>query len=214
MDDTDQRGPRPGRGTIQRMDNIAIVVDDLDATIGFFAELGLELEDRAVIEGDFADRTVGLRGIRSEIAMMRTPDGHGRLELTKYLRPGGASVSEPRIAPPNTIGLHRVMFAVDDIDDTVARLSAHGASCSTRSRSTSRHTVCVTCADRRGSSSHSPSASAECRRTGSQGAVRNSPPRVHSIVGRVRTGGRADCPPGPSEPGLDWTPRGGWTVGS
>lgn len=75
--------------TVLRLDNIAIVVDDLDATIGFFAELGLELEDRAVIEGDFADRTVGLRGIRSEIAMMRTPDGHGRLELTKYLRPGG-----------------------------------------------------------------------------------------------------------------------------
>jgi len=112
--------------TIQRMDNVAIVVDDLDAAVAFFAELGLALDGRAHIEGEFADQTVGLDGIRSEIAMMRTPDGHGRLELTKYLAPE-ASAPSPAIPPPNTLGLHRVMFAVDDLDDTLARLRPHGA---------------------------------------------------------------------------------------
>ena len=114
--------------TIQRMDNVAIVVDDLDAAIAFFTELGMELEPggRAVIEGEFADQTVGLDDIRSEIAMMRTPDGHGRLELTKYLHPE-ASAPSPAVLPPNTLGLHRVMFAVDDLDDTLARLRPHGA---------------------------------------------------------------------------------------
>ncbi|MEU1973071.1 VOC family protein [Microbacterium sp. NPDC019599] len=110
--------------TVLRMDNVAIVVEDLDAAIAFFGELGLELEARTEIEGDFADQTVGLTGVRSEIAMMRTPDGQGRLELTMYRAP------EPLTADPlapNTIGLHRVMFAVEDIDDTVARLQAHGA---------------------------------------------------------------------------------------
>ncbi|MFC9919615.1 VOC family protein [Agromyces binzhouensis] len=111
--------------TIQRMDNVAIVVDDLDAAIAFFAELGMELEGRAHIEGEFADRAVGLDGIRSEIAMMRVPDGHGRLELTTYLRPE-ASAPSPAVPPPNTLGLHRVMFAVDDLDDTLARLRPHG----------------------------------------------------------------------------------------
>ena len=110
---------------IQRMDNVAIVVDDLDAAITFFSELGMELEDRAHIEGAFADQTVGLDGVRSEIAMMRTPDGHGRLELTKYDAPE-ASAPTPAIPPPNTLGLHRVMFAVDDLDDTLARLRPHG----------------------------------------------------------------------------------------
>jgi len=110
---------------IQRMDNVAIVVDDLDAAVAFFTELGMELEGKAQIEGLFADRTVGLDGVRSEIAMMRTPDGHGKLELTRYLAPaaGAGSVN----SPPNTLGLHRVMFAVDDIHATVARLRAHGA---------------------------------------------------------------------------------------
>jgi catechol 2,3-dioxygenase-like lactoylglutathione lyase family enzyme len=112
--------------TIQRMDNVAIVVADLDAAVAFFAELGLDLEGRAHIEGAFADQTVGLDGIRSEIAMMRTPDGHGRLELTKYLHPE-ASAPSPAVPPPNTLGLHRVMFAVDDLDDTIARLRPHGA---------------------------------------------------------------------------------------
>lgn len=112
--------------TIQRMDNVAIVVEDLEAAVAFFAELGLELEGRAEIEGAFADQTVGLDGVRSEIAMMRTPDGHGRLELTRYHTPA-AVAAQPPSPPPNTVGLHRVMFAVDDIDDTIARLRAHGA---------------------------------------------------------------------------------------
>ena len=110
--------------TIQRMDNVAIVVDDLEATIAFFGELGMELEGRAHIEGPWADRTVGIDGVRTDIAMMRTPDGHGRLELTKYHAPAAVSAEPP---PPNTLGLHRVMFAVDDIDATVAGLRAHGA---------------------------------------------------------------------------------------
>jgi catechol 2,3-dioxygenase-like lactoylglutathione lyase family enzyme len=112
--------------TIQRMDNVAIVVDDLEAAIAFFVELGMELEGKAQIEGLWADRTVGLDGVRSDIAMMRTPDGHSKLELTKYHTPAAVS-AEPENPPPNTLGLHRVMFAVDDIDDVVARLRAHGA---------------------------------------------------------------------------------------
>ncbi|WP_394550576.1 VOC family protein [Agromyces sp. MMS24-JH15] len=111
--------------TIQRMDNVAIVVDDLDAAIAFFTALGLDFEDRALIEGEFADQTVGLDGIRSEIAMMRTPDGHGRLELTRYLRPEASSPS-PAVPPPNTLGLHRIMFAVDDLDATLERLRPLG----------------------------------------------------------------------------------------
>jgi catechol 2,3-dioxygenase-like lactoylglutathione lyase family enzyme len=111
---------------IQRMDNVAIVVDDLDAAVAFFTELGMELDGKAQIEGPWADRTVGLDGIRSEIAMMRTPDGHGKLELTRYHAPAAAAAG-PQDPPPNTLGLHRVMFAVDDIEDTVARLRGHGA---------------------------------------------------------------------------------------
>jgi catechol 2,3-dioxygenase-like lactoylglutathione lyase family enzyme len=112
--------------TIQRMDNVGIVVEDLDAAIAFFTELGMEPEGKAQIEGLWADRTVGLDGVRSEIAMMRTPDGHGKLELAKYHAPTTVA-TEPENPPPNTLGLHRVMFAVEDIDDTVARLRAHGA---------------------------------------------------------------------------------------
>jgi catechol 2,3-dioxygenase-like lactoylglutathione lyase family enzyme len=112
--------------TIQRMDNVGIVVEDLDAAIAFFTELGMELEGRAQIEGLWADHTVGLDGVRSDIAMMRTPDGHSKLELAKYHAPAAVS-AEPENPPPNTPGLHRVMFAVDDIDDTVARLRAQGA---------------------------------------------------------------------------------------
>ena len=112
--------------TILRLDNVAIVVDDLEAAIAFFAELGMELEGEAQIEGPWADRTVGLDGVSSDIAMMRTPDGHSKLELTEYLTPPaiGAVLENP---PPNTLGLHRVMFAVDDIHDTIARLRPHGA---------------------------------------------------------------------------------------
>lgn len=112
--------------TIQRMDNVAVVVDDLDAAIAFFTELGMELEGTADIEGPWADRTVGLDGVRSAIAMMRTPDGHSKLELTKFHTPAAVG-ADPLAPPPNTLGLHRVMFAVDDIDDTIARLRPHGA---------------------------------------------------------------------------------------
>jgi len=112
--------------TIQRMDNVGIVVDDLDAAIAFFTELGMEREGEAQIEGLWADRTVGLDGIRSDIALMRTPDGHSKLELTKYHSPAAIG-ARPQNPPPNTLGLHRIMFAVDDIDATVARLRPHGA---------------------------------------------------------------------------------------
>src|SRR5260370_24197200 len=108
------------------MDNVAIVVDGLDAAGALFTELGMELEGEGQVEGLWADRTVGLDGVRSDIATMHTPDGHSKLELTKYNTPA-ASGAEPENPPPNTLGLHRVMFAVDDIDDTVARLRAHGA---------------------------------------------------------------------------------------
>ena len=112
--------------TIQRMDNVGIVVDDLEAAIAFFIELGMELDGTAQIEGRWADRTVGLEGVRSDIAMMRTPDGHSRLELAKYHTPAAVS-ADPENPPPNTLGLHRVMFAVDDIEDVVARLRTPGA---------------------------------------------------------------------------------------
>ena len=111
---------------IRRMDNIAIVVDDLTAAKAFFVELGLELEGEATVEGSEVDRLVGLEGVRSDIAMMRTPDGHSKLELTKYHTPA-ASNTDPLNPPPNTLGMHRVMFAVDDIEDTIARLRTHGA---------------------------------------------------------------------------------------
>jgi catechol 2,3-dioxygenase-like lactoylglutathione lyase family enzyme len=110
---------------IQRMDNVGIVVDDLPATIAFFRELGLELEGRATIEGEWAGRVTGLGDQRVEIAMMRTPDGHGRLELSRFLTP--PPVSDHRNAPVNALGYLRVMFAVDDIDDTLARLRERGA---------------------------------------------------------------------------------------
>lgn len=108
------------------MDNVGIVVDDLDAAIAFFTELGMEVEGRADIEGIWADQAVGLDGIQCEIAMLRTPDGHGRLELSRYRSPEASEMS-PRNPPHNIIGMHRVMFAVDDLDDTIARLRTHGA---------------------------------------------------------------------------------------
>ncbi|SFR71040.1 Catechol 2,3-dioxygenase [Agromyces sp. CF514] len=111
--------------TVLRLDNVAIVVDDLDAAIAFFAAIGLELEDRQPIEGVWADRTVGLDGVRSEIAMMRVVEGQGRLELTYYHSPAASAVS-PANPPSNTLGLHRVMFAVDDLDDTLERLRPLG----------------------------------------------------------------------------------------
>ncbi|MBJ9660035.1 VOC family protein [Burkholderia gladioli] len=111
--------------TVKRMDNVGIVVEDLDAAIGFFTELGLDLEGRAPIAGDWADGVTGLPGMRVEIAMMRTPDGHGRLELSRFLAPPVAA--DHRAAPVNALGYLRVMFTVEDIDDTLARLGKLGA---------------------------------------------------------------------------------------
>ena len=112
--------------TIQRMDHVGVVVDDLKAAVAFFVELGMELEGEAPIEGPWVDRVNGLDGVRVDIAMMRTPDGDGRLELTKFHTPTAVS-GEPENAPGNTLGLRSIMFAVDDIDATVAGLRAHGA---------------------------------------------------------------------------------------
>jgi catechol 2,3-dioxygenase-like lactoylglutathione lyase family enzyme len=110
---------------VKRMDNVGIVVDDLEATIAFFRELGLELEGRATIEGEWAGRVTGLGDQRVEIAMMRTPDGHSRLELSRFLTP--PVVADHRNAPVNALGYLRVMFTVDDIDDTLERLRKRGA---------------------------------------------------------------------------------------
>jgi catechol 2,3-dioxygenase-like lactoylglutathione lyase family enzyme len=114
-----------GPVTVKRMDNVGIVVDDLPATIAFFRELGLELEGQATAEGEWAGRVTGLPNQRVEIAMMRTPDGHSRLELSRFLTP--PVVADHRNAPVNALGYLRVMFAVEDLDDTVARLSMRGA---------------------------------------------------------------------------------------
>ena len=112
--------------TIHRMHHVSVVVDDLEAAKAFFSELGMELEGEAPIEGRWVDRVNGLDGVRVDIAMMRTPDGHGRLELTKFHSPTAVS-PEPQNALGNTLGLRSIMFAVDDIDATVAGLRAHGA---------------------------------------------------------------------------------------
>jgi catechol 2,3-dioxygenase-like lactoylglutathione lyase family enzyme len=109
---------------IKRMDNVGIVVDDLRATISFFVELGLELEGEMAVEGQWVDRCVGLDGVRDDIAMLRTPDGHGRLELIKFHTPT-AGTAEPNAAV-NTLGIRRIMFAVDDLDDVLARVQARG----------------------------------------------------------------------------------------
>lgn len=111
--------------TVKRMDNVGIVVEDIGAAIEFFSELGLELEGRAAVEGDWADGVTGLRDMRVEIAMMCTPDGHCRLELSRFLEP--PVVADHRIAPVNALGYLRIMFTVEDIDDTLARLGKRGA---------------------------------------------------------------------------------------
>jgi catechol 2,3-dioxygenase-like lactoylglutathione lyase family enzyme len=111
--------------TVKQMHNVGIVVESLDTAISFFTELGLELEGRATVEGEWAGRVTGLRDQRVEIAMMRTPDGHSRLELSRFLAP--PVVADHRNAPVNALGYLRVMFAVEDIDDTVARLRKRGA---------------------------------------------------------------------------------------
>jgi catechol 2,3-dioxygenase-like lactoylglutathione lyase family enzyme len=110
---------------VKRMDNVGIVVESLDSAVSFFAELGLELEGRATIEGAWAGRVTGLRDQRVEIAMMRTPDGHSRLELSRFLTP--PVVADHRNAPVNALGYLRIMFTVEDIDDTLARLRKRGA---------------------------------------------------------------------------------------
>jgi catechol 2,3-dioxygenase-like lactoylglutathione lyase family enzyme len=112
--------------TLLRMDNVLLVVDDLKGAIAFFVELGLELEGEATVEGPLVDRIVGLDGVRSDIAMMRTPDGHGRLELDKFHTPPAVR-AEPEDAPVNALGIRRIMFAVDDLDAVLARLRTHGA---------------------------------------------------------------------------------------
>jgi catechol 2,3-dioxygenase-like lactoylglutathione lyase family enzyme len=108
------------------MDNVLIVVDDLEAAKAFFVELGMELEGQAPVEGRYVDLLVGLDNVRCEIATMRTPDGHGRIELDKFHAPAAVS-NEPKNAPVNTLGIRRIMFAVDDIEDVLARLRGHGA---------------------------------------------------------------------------------------
>src|ERR1700747_1269102 len=108
------------------MDNVGVVVDDLAAAIAFFVELGLDLEGETTVEGEWVDRVVGLDGVRCDIVMLRTPDGHGRIELAKFHTPAAISLT-PENAPANTLGIRRIMFAVDDIEDVVARLQAQGA---------------------------------------------------------------------------------------
>ena len=112
--------------TIQRMDNVLIVVDDLEAAKAFFVELGMELDGETTVEGPWVGSVVGLEDVRCDIAMMRTPDGHGRVELSKFHTPPAVR-AEPENAPSNALGIRRIMFAVDDIDDLVARLRGHGA---------------------------------------------------------------------------------------
>lgn len=112
--------------TIQRLDHVSVVVEDLDAAVGFLTALGMTVEGESPIEGPWVDRVNGMEGIRLDIVMMRTPDGHGRLELTKFHHPGLVAI-EPAVAPPNALGLRSVMFTVDSVDDAVARLRAVGA---------------------------------------------------------------------------------------
>jgi catechol 2,3-dioxygenase-like lactoylglutathione lyase family enzyme len=142
---------------IERMDNVGIVVDDLKAATAFFVELGLELEGEATVEGQWVDRVVGLDGVRNDIAMMRAPDGHGRLELMKFHAPP-ATTAEPN-APVNTLGIRRIMFAVEDIEDVLARRptapNSSASWCSTRT-----NTGSATSAAPRASSSRWPSSSA------------------------------------------------------
>lgn len=112
--------------TVKRMDHVSVIVDDLPAAIAFFATLGLELEGQLPVEGPWVDRLNGLEGVQVDIALMRTPDGHGKVELTQFRNPELVK-SEPAVAPPNTLGLRQIMFLVSNLDDAVAKLRAHGA---------------------------------------------------------------------------------------
>jgi len=145
--------------TVRRMDNVGIVVESLDAAISFFTELGLELEGRATIEGEWAGRVTGLRDQRVEIAMMRTPDGHSRLELSRFLTP--PVVADHRNAPVNALGYLRVMFAVEDIDDTLARLASAALSSWAKWSSTKTRIGSATSGGPKDCSSGSPKNSAE-----------------------------------------------------
>ena len=145
--------------TLQRLDNVLIVVDDLEAAKAFFAELGMELEGEATNEGRWVDRVNGLDGVRVDIAMLRTADGHGRLELTKFHTPTAVS-AEPENAAGNTLGLRSIMFAVDDIDATVAGLRAHGVELVGEVAQYQDSYRLVTSTAPRGSSSRWPSSSA------------------------------------------------------
>ena len=112
--------------TLKRMDNVLIVVEDIEAAKAFFAELGMELEGETTVEGPWVDAVVGLEGVRADITMMRTPDGHSRVELSRFHTPPAVRAGEES-APSNALGMRRIMFVVDDIDDVVARLRSHGA---------------------------------------------------------------------------------------
>jgi catechol 2,3-dioxygenase-like lactoylglutathione lyase family enzyme len=112
--------------TIQRLDNVLINVEDIEAAKAFFTELGMEVEGETTVEGPWAGQVIGLDDVRADITMMRTPDGHGKVELSKFHTPPAVR-AEPEDAPVNTLGIRRIMFAVDDIDDVVARLRSHGA---------------------------------------------------------------------------------------
>ena len=112
--------------TLQRMDNVLIVIDDLEAAKAFFVELGMELEGETTVEGPSVDRLIGLQNVRATLALMRTPDGHGRIELDKFHTPEAIRTG-PEKAPVNELGIRRIMLSVDDIDEMVARLLAHGA---------------------------------------------------------------------------------------
>src|SRR6185295_265149 len=114
-----------GDMTILRMDNVLIVVNDLEAAKAFFAELGMEVEGETTVEGPWADQVVGLKDVRADIVMMRTPDGHGKVELSKFQRPPAVRL-QPENAPSNTLGMRRIMFAVENLDDVVARLQKRG----------------------------------------------------------------------------------------
>ena len=114
------------KNKLLRMDNILLVVDDLEAAKAFFFELGLELEGETTVEGPSVDRLIGIQNVRATLVLMRTPDGHGRIELDKFHTPKAVR-AEPEDAPVNALGIRRIMFAVNDIDDVVARLLAHGA---------------------------------------------------------------------------------------
>jgi catechol 2,3-dioxygenase-like lactoylglutathione lyase family enzyme len=111
--------------TLPRLDNVLLVVDDMDGAIAFFSALGLEVEGRGTVEGDSVDRLIALQGVKAEIVSLRTPDGHGRIELDKFETPA-AIRAEPEDTPVNALGIRRLMFAIDDVDATVARLLAHG----------------------------------------------------------------------------------------